>query len=135
MKVSRKGRLQVSFGNQELILSPGQTATTPKLTNQRFYNPSNTGEVVSLAKVEPAMEPFEKRLYILYGLAEDGLTDGEGVPQSLVDTAIFSYMTNSRLTGWGVLLKPILCRCTILRVLDWRRSEAREEIQGLIPAP
>ena len=93
------GKLGVHLGGKELILSPGETATVPKLTNHRFYNPSDKDTIVFIGKQEPGLESFEKGLHIVYGLARDGLTSKDGIPTSLVHLALFITMTNTRLPG------------------------------------
>ncbi len=99
--IPEKGRLGVFLGKRELILSPGETATVPLRTNHRFFNPSDTEEIVFSGQTNPGLENFEQGLYIVYGLARDGLTDKEGIPTSIVHLALFVTMSNTLLPGWG----------------------------------
>ena len=93
------GKLGVHVGGKELVLSPGETATVPVLTNHRFYNPSDKEAITFIGKQYPGMESFEKGLHIVYGLARDGLTDKDGIPVSMVHLALFITMTNTCLPG------------------------------------
>ena len=80
----------------------------------RFFNPSETEDVVFDAKVIPGHQGFEKTLYIFYGLANDGLGDEHGFPKSWVHQMMFPALGEvgypglfgvavsllSRLVGW-----------------------------------
>jgi hypothetical protein len=76
-----------------MILNPGESASVPLRTNHRFYNSSDSEEVEFIVRIDPGIEGFERGLYIVYGLAEDGLTDSEGVPSSLLHLATFTRLT------------------------------------------
>lgn len=71
----------------------------------RFFNPSETEDVVFDAKVVPGHGGFEKTLHIFYGLAADGLSDEQGFPKSWFHQLMFPYLGEvgyPGLFGWAV---------------------------------
>ena len=53
---------------------------------------------------------FENTLRIIYGLAENGLTNKKSIPKSLKHTAIIVCMSDMNVPGLLTLLYPILQR-------------------------
>ena len=121
---AEKGRLGATKGDREIILSPGESATIPKLTNHRFYNPSDVDTIVFRGRTDPGIESFEQGLYVVYGLAADGLTDKDGIPTSLVHLALFSHMTNTNLPGVGFwFMRPVFAALNWYG--EWSGEKAR----------
>jgi hypothetical protein len=59
-------------------------------------------------ELTPGHRGFEQALQIGYGLAEDGLTNGKGIPQNLVHAAVLMDMGEMRVAGPIRLLVPLL---------------------------
>lgn len=82
-------------------------------TKHRFFNPSATEDIEFIGKVVPAHEGFEKTIYIMYGLANDGECDDEGVPTSFVVMCLVGDMGDLKIPGpmkWfggGLLVKCV----------------------------
>lgn len=74
-----EGALGVQYDRDILTLRKGEKATVPRFVHHRFYNPSDTEGVRFRVIVAPACQ-FEQMIRIAYGLANDGLTNGKGVP-------------------------------------------------------
>lgn len=79
-------------GSQVLRLKEGEEALVPVNTNHLFRNDSEEEDVefegTARWEAESGGDPgvlfgFQQSLYILYGLANDGLCDGEGVSKDL----------------------------------------------------
>ena len=68
-----------------MMLSPDrdETYTVKPGEWHRFFNPSETDDLIFDAKVYPAHQGFEKVLHIFYGLVSDGFGTPEGFPKSL----------------------------------------------------
>jgi hypothetical protein len=81
------GTLGMVLNNDTLHIQPGETAVVPVNTKHQFFNDTQS-DVEFLGRVVPAHEGFEKSIYILYGLANDGECDETGVPKSLVHLAL-----------------------------------------------
>lgn len=75
-------------GDSTLKFKPAETAVVPIGTKHRFCNPSKDETVEFVGKVVPAHEGFEKSVHIIYGLAEDGECDAQGLPKSFVHLCI-----------------------------------------------
>lgn len=101
------GELGLKLGKKEtLILKPGESYTVPAMAHHNFFNPSDR-EIRFGAQVEPGHQGFEYMLRILYGLAEDGLTDKESKPKSLKNTAIVICMAEVNAPGLLTLMLPL----------------------------
>ena len=61
--------------NETYVVKPGEW--------HRFFNPSETEDVIFDAKVQPAHQGFEKLVHIFYGLVSDGYGTPEGFPKSM----------------------------------------------------
>jgi mannose-6-phosphate isomerase-like protein (cupin superfamily) len=89
-----QGILGAVIGSQTLNLSPGESATVPIDTYHRFFNPSTTEDCWFDTDVRPAHEGFEKGIYILYGLANDGECNEEGIPKSIMHLCLIADMSD-----------------------------------------
>ncbi|EXJ54651.1 hypothetical protein A1O7_09992 [Cladophialophora yegresii CBS 114405] len=83
-----------------LRLKPGEAADIPVGTIHRFFNDGDT-DVTFKGFVRPAHAGFERSLYILFGLNNDGLADPEtGMPRSLLHTALIGEMSDMKFPGF-----------------------------------
>ncbi|OAP55379.1 hypothetical protein AYL99_10352 [Fonsecaea erecta] len=96
-----EGELGVILGNREPIhLKPGESADIPIGTSHRFFNDGDK-DVTFKGFVLPGHAGFERSLYILFGLNNDGLADPEtGMPHSIVHTALIGEMSDMRFPGF-----------------------------------
>lgn len=76
------GTLGVQIKDEHRILGEGEEATVAPGTPHSWYNESDQEEVRVLGEVRPALNT-ELFLETLYGLARDGRTDANGVPNPL----------------------------------------------------
>ena len=93
-----KGELQVGKGKYILNLAEGDIATIQPKEKHYFHNVSKD-ECIIKVKISPGNRNFEQSLFILKGLANDGLANVAGTPKRLFDLAIFIYLNNSRMLG------------------------------------
>lgn len=91
------------------ILKPGETYTVKPSELHYFYNPEDT-EIKFISEIRPGHSGFENSLRILYGLANDGLTNNKGVPKKIKDIAVIATMSDMNLPGLFTLFFPILKR-------------------------
>ncbi len=102
-----EGRVGLKFGGGKLkILQPGETYSVLPDQAHSFFNPGEK-EIKFNIKITPGNKGFENSLRILYGLAEDGLTDKKSIPGSLTHVAIIARLSDSYLPGIMKLLSPV----------------------------
>ena len=102
------GELGLKLGEKDIkILKPGESYTVEPMSLHSFFNPTNTGIKFNV-KIKPGHTGFENSLRIIYGLAEDGLTNKKSIPKSLKHTAIIVCMSDMNVPGLLTLLYPIL---------------------------
>lgn len=103
-----EGSLGLTLQNSEKrILTKNESYTVAPLKAHSFYNPSNV-EIKFNVKITPGHKGFEDSLRILYGLAEDGLTNKKGIPKSLTHIAIIGDLSDSNIAGFMKVLMPLL---------------------------
>jgi quercetin dioxygenase-like cupin family protein len=102
-----EGNLGLSLNSNEIVLKPGETVTVKKGEVHRFYNKGKQ-EVKFNLVFTPGHTGAENMLRIMYGLAQDGMTDKKGVPKSLMTIAVAGELGDSSLAGVLSLLSPIL---------------------------
>ena len=93
-----EGDLLVQLGDTPLrSVRPDEVVDIPIRTPHRF----SAGEQGAKFKVHvlPADEGFEQSLYILYGLARDGELNTDGLPKSLVQTAVVGSLGGMSFPG------------------------------------
>jgi quercetin dioxygenase-like cupin family protein len=95
------GTLGVQIGEEHRSLRVGEEATVPPGTPHRWYNESDREEARVLGEVRPALKT-ETFFETLYGLARDGKTDENGIPNPLQ----FAVMLNGMHKGELYLAKP-----------------------------
>ncbi|MEJ1241009.1 cupin domain-containing protein [Chryseolinea sp. T2] len=102
------GELGVRIGkNERRLLKPGESYTVKPMQVHAFFNPGKT-TIRFNVKIQPGHEGFENTLRILYGLAEDGLTNEKSIPKSLTHTAVIVTMSDMSVPGLLTLLSPVL---------------------------
>ncbi|KUJ22121.1 uncharacterized protein LY89DRAFT_768417 [Mollisia scopiformis] len=92
------GTLGVNNNNDLLHLSPGEKAIVPLNTKHNFFNDTDS-DVSFIVKLVPAHLGFEKSIYILYGLANDGECDETGVPKSFLHLCVISELGDLKWPG------------------------------------
>ena len=106
--IAREGVVGLKLGkNVTKMLQPGESYTVPPMTLHSFFNPGKV-EIKFTIKIEPGHAGFENSLRILYGMAEDGLTDSKSIPKRLTDTAILIEMADMNGPGMLTLMYPLL---------------------------
>jgi hypothetical protein len=78
----------------------GETATIPLNTIHRFFNDGDE-DIEFAVEIRPAHQGFEQSVYIMYGLANNGLTDDKRFP-SMMNLCLMGQMGDTRwpcLTG------------------------------------
>ena len=104
------GELGVGLAkSKKKILKPGETYTVAPKNLHHFFNPDGS-EIKFKVVLKPGHEGFENSLRILYGLAEDGLTDKNGIPKKFQHMAIIACMSDMNLPGFFTLIYPFLKR-------------------------
>lgn len=116
------GILGLMLNGREIKIGPGEEAHVPTGSLHRFFNPTSAvpggmasldgkehrysqdslekGDIVFVGEVRPAHEGFEKGLYIIYGLANDGLSDEKGLPKSWVHLCLCAALSDMYFPGW-----------------------------------
>jgi quercetin dioxygenase-like cupin family protein len=89
------------------VLHPGDQAVAEPGAVHAFANETNEPARFEVELV-PGHRGFEQMLQIGYGLAEDGLTDSNGIPKRLVHTALLMELGETRVVGPLRLLVPLL---------------------------
>lgn len=102
------GDLGLKLGKKDtMILKPGESYTVEPMSLHGFFNPTDQ-EIKFNVKLTPGHTGFENSLRILYGLAEDGLTDNNTIPKSLKHAAIIVCMSDMNVPGFLTLIFPLL---------------------------
>jgi quercetin dioxygenase-like cupin family protein len=76
-----EGRLGLRVGDEELVVEAGEVAVVEPGTPHRFWNAGET-EARFLCEVRPALE-FESLIETMFGLAAEGKTNRQGMPNPL----------------------------------------------------
>ena len=100
-----KGTLEVGKGKHIHHLKQGDIATIERNEKHYYHNVSNE-ECVINATLHPGNKNLENALFILKGLANDGLSSASGIPKKLSDLALFIYLSNSRMVGLQKIAEP-----------------------------
>jgi len=118
-----EGTLYVDCDGNSYSLQPGEKKTALRGSMHRFYNPGPT-PITFLVEIRPARQ-FESTLRIAYGLARDGRVNPKnGIPRSLLETAVLFYIGESYVPGIPLTLQRILSAC-LYRIARWSGTEAR----------
>lgn len=81
--------------------------TVQRKQRHRFFNDSSES-IEFHVKIAPGSPEFEKSIYIAYGLANDGLTDSEGIPKNFLDLCVVAVLGDIRLAGLIGLMMPLM---------------------------
>ena len=92
----RSGTLGLHLNGTDSLLEPGESALVERGDDHYFFNPSEEDTVRFEVKIEPGSPGFEKALYILYGIINDGLVDDDGIPENIYHTALFIELSDTR---------------------------------------
>lgn len=101
-----KGELEVGKDKDIHHLKQGDTAIIQP-NEKHYYNNISGEECVIRATLSPGNKNFEKSLFILKGLANDGLASVDGTPKKFSDLVLFIYLSNSRMVGIQKIAEPI----------------------------
>jgi quercetin dioxygenase-like cupin family protein len=101
-----KGTLEVGKGKSIYQLKQGETVTIEP-NERHYFNNISDEECIVTTTVNPGNKDFEKALFILKGLAKDGLASDAGTPKRLSDLAIFIHLNNSKMVGFQKIAEPI----------------------------
>jgi quercetin dioxygenase-like cupin family protein len=97
---AKKGTLSVTLEDKQMKLNPGDAATVEIGRVHSLLNDSDE-DVEFVCRLEPGNEGFEKGMYIVHGFANDGYSNGEGVPNNSAHAAVLLYLMDTWLAGWG----------------------------------
>ncbi|MDF2379994.1 cupin domain-containing protein [Nostoc ellipsosporum NOK] len=101
------GELTIYAGGEKYVLHPGSEIEAKAGIVHRFANESKKA-VRFKVLVKPGHTGFENALYILYGLAADGLTNKKGIPKNLRHLAIVNEISEMNLAGPLKIMQPYL---------------------------
>lgn len=88
------GEMHLRINGEHRIVRAGQSATVPAGARHFQWNPCDS-EVVAIEELRPA-ERIHDVFRVLFGLAQDGKTDGKGDPSSpLLSALVFSEFKDS----------------------------------------
>lgn len=102
-----EGTLYLQVGKEKYILKPGESRLVARGTPHRFYNITN-----DLVRFRITLKPghigMENFIKIIYSLAQDGLTNKKGKPNSFAHLASILTMSDTNASGMMSLLSPII---------------------------
>jgi len=101
-----KGTLEVGKSKNIHHLKQGHIATI-KPNEKHYYHNVSIEECIINTTLNPGNKNFENSLFILKGLAKDGLASDAGTPGKFSDLAIFIYLSNSKMIGFQKIAEPI----------------------------
>ena len=103
-----EGELGLRLGKHETkTLKPGELFMVQPMQLHSFFNPTSNPIKFNIL-IQPGHEGFENSLRILYGLAEDGLTDSKSMPKKLMHTALLVTMSDMNAPGFLTWIYPLL---------------------------
>lgn len=103
------GPVGVHVNGEDYYLSEGESLTAGIGDIHYFFNHGDDRARFQV-KIEPGSPGFEKGLYILYGLINDGKVTDEGLPENPLHTSIFVAYSDTRAPGVLRLINPIFTR-------------------------
>lgn len=101
-----KGTLELGKGKDIYQLKNGDIATIEPHENHYFHNVSQE-ECIVTTTLDPGNKNFENSLFILKGLAKDGLASAAGTPKKFSDLAVFIYLNDSKMVGFQKVAEPL----------------------------
>ena len=103
-----EGPVGVHVNGEDYYLNEGESITADIGDIHYFFNDGDERARFQV-KIEPGSPGFEKGLYILYGLINDGKAE-EGLPKNPLHTAVFVSYSDTRAPGVLRLVNPIFTR-------------------------
>ena len=107
--IAVEGELGVDLGRRNFVLQEGEQMTVDKGQAHRFYNPGKE-RIIFHVKIEPGSAGFERSLYLLYGLTQDGYAKETGLLKEFDHTAIFLSLSDTRVPGFMNIMNPLFKR-------------------------
>jgi len=104
-----KGTLGVEYEGEHFYLEPGEQITAHERETHRFFNPTDE-RIIFQVRIEPGSAGFEKALYLMYGLAQDGKMHEDGRFKEFNHTALFVKLSDTQAPGMINLIKPFIKR-------------------------
>lgn len=101
-----KGTLEVGKGKDIHHLKKGDIVSIAPNEKHYYRNVSNE-ECIVTTTLNPGNKNFENSLFILKGLAKDGLVNAAGTPRKFSDLVLFVYLSNSRMVGFQKIAGPV----------------------------
>ena len=101
-----KGTLEVGKGKKIHHLQPGDIVTIQPNEKHYYHNVSGE-ECIVTTTIAPGNTNFENALFILKGLAKDGLASKAGTPKKFSDLVLFVHLSNSRMVGFQKIAEPV----------------------------
>jgi quercetin dioxygenase-like cupin family protein len=103
------GTLGVELNGEKILLEEGDVVIAETGDEHTFFNP--TEDTIRFeVKIEPGSPGFEKALYILYGIINDGLVDEKGIPTDLHHAAVFVALSDTRSHEIGPFMSWLISR-------------------------
>lgn len=93
-----EGDLVVEVGGSMTALKPGESAEVPIGAVHRFTTLEGE-EARFKGRAIPSHAGFERSLYIMFGLANDGFAGEDGLPRSPIQKALIADMSDMRFAG------------------------------------
>ena len=87
-------------------MKQGNIATI-KPNEKHYFNNVSKEECIVRVTLSLDNKDFENSLFILKGLANDGLASVAGTPKKFADLALFIYLNNSRMVRFQKIAEPI----------------------------
>jgi quercetin dioxygenase-like cupin family protein len=106
-----RGTLGIDDNNEKMALSAGEKYSVPANSLHRFYNASNEEDVVVLVSLEPALKT-EFFFETLYSLANQGKTDENSLPKSILQFAAMMHEYDGEMLASGppIFLQKFMAR-------------------------
>lgn len=106
---SIEGRTGVHLNGENIYLEEGESITAEAGDVHYFFNDGDE-RIRFQVRIEPGSPGFEKGLYILYGLINDGKLDEDGNAENPLHLALFVAYTDTRAPGALRVMNPVLNR-------------------------
>jgi mannose-6-phosphate isomerase-like protein (cupin superfamily) len=115
----RSGEMHITVNGEHMVIKAGESVTAPPSAHHFQWNPGDI-EAIAVEKYRPAGRNHDF-FRTLFGIAQDGFTNPQGMPSLLLRAAIFSeYKDTIRPVSAGSRLL-IAALSPISRVLGYRR--------------
>ncbi|KAL9627439.1 MAG: hypothetical protein Q9164_007607 [Protoblastenia rupestris] len=121
--IAEDGTLTVVVGDETHQLNDGADAFVPIGTMHQFRNDNPDRRVTFYVEIRPAHLGFEKSLYVLYGMARDGLCNENGIPKSLILACLLGDMSD--MSSPGVIMT--LGKTFVMAMAAYARWTGEEE--------